>query len=285
MEDVVVAAVQMNAPVGETESNLKVIGGWTRKAAKAKADLVLFPELAITGHWCSQDAWKASQEVPGPAVNQIEDLAQKHNLYISVGIGERDAGVQYNTQILAGPSGYIGKQRKLHMSSDEYFYYRGGSEMPVLNAGKCRVGTVICYDNLFPEVPRILALKGAEVILSPHASRFAKRWKTKGQSRVVAHQKSFYRQVYASRAIDNGVHYVITNQAGKAGKETNHAGGIMIFDPQGEVVAESKTKVIEHEMVVATLEASKFEERRSGRCFNLVTRRPELFGEISRPTS
>jgi predicted amidohydrolase len=285
LEDMVVAAVQMNALLGETSANLKAITGWTRKAARAKADLVLFPELAITGHWCSGDAWKASQEVPGPAVKEIEDLARKHNLYISVGIGERDAGIQYNTQILAGPSGFIGKQRKLHMSSDEYFYYRGGSEMPVLDAGKCRVGTVICYDNLFPEIPRILALKGAEVVLSPHASRFAKRWKNKGQSRVVAHQKSFYRKVYVSRAYDNGVYYVITNQAGKAGKETNHAGGIMIFDPQGEVVAESETKIIEDEMVVANLEASKYEERRSGRCFNLVTRRPRLFGEISLPTS
>ncbi len=285
MKDIVVAAVQMNGLLGETSSNLKAVSGWTRRAAKSKADLILFPELVITGHWCSQDSWKASQEVPsGWAVMEIERLARKHKLHISVGIGERDAGVQYNTQILAGPSGYVGKQRKLHMSSDEYFYYRGGSEMPVLDAGKCRIGTVICYDNLFPEVPRILALKGAEVILSPHAARFAKKWKKKGQRKIVSKQKSFYRKVYASRAIDNGVYYVITNQAGPAGEETNHAGGIMIFDPQGDVVAESETKIIEDEMVVATLDASKFEERRSGRCFNLITRRPELYGEISRPT-
>ena len=172
MRDLTVAAIQMNAPLGDVAGNLKNIKAWASKAVKAKADLILFPELAITGHWCNTNSWKTSQEVPGgKATGEIEGLAKRHNVYISVGLGERDKGVQYNCQILVGPDGYIGKQRKLHMSSDEYFYYRGGTDMPVLDSGKCRVGTVICYDNMFPEVPRILALKGAEVILSPHAGR------------------------------------------------------------------------------------------------------------------
>ena len=174
----------MNAPLGDVDGNLKNIKGWTSKAVKAGADLILFPELAITGHWCNTDSWKVSQEVPGgEATKTIGTLAKRHGVYISVGLGERDKGVQYNCQILVGPEGYIGKQRKLHMSSDEYFYYRGGTEMPVLDAGTCRVGTVICYDNMFPEVPRILALKGAEVILSHHAGRFGK-WSNRGQKKV-----------------------------------------------------------------------------------------------------
>jgi len=283
LEDLTVAAIQMNAPLGHVDENLKSIRTWISRAVKSKADLILFPELAITGHWCSTDSWGVSQEVPGGgAIKQVEDLAKKHGVFISVGIGERDRGVQYNCQALVGPGGFVGKQRKLHMSSDEYFYYRGGTEMPVLDAGRCRVGTVICYDNLFPEVPRVLALKGAEVILSPHAGRYGKR--TRGKKKPVAKQKSFYRKAYTSRAFDNGVYYVVTNQAGHAGKDTNHAGGIMIFDPMGEVIAESETKVIEDEMVVAKLEAKAFQDRRSGRCFNLLTRRPGLFGEISRPT-
>jgi predicted amidohydrolase len=274
----------MNAPLGDVVGNLKKIKSWTSKAARAKADLILFPELAISGHWCNTDSWAVSQEVPGGnAVKQIESLAKKHGVYISVGLGERDKSVQYNCQVLVGRGGYIGKQRKLHMSGDEYFYYRGGTEMPVLDAGKCMVGTVICYDNIFPEVPRILALKGAEVILSPHASRFGK-WRNRGQKRAVAGQKRFFRKVYSSRAFDNGVYYVANNQAGQAGEETNHAGGIMIFDPEGEVIAESETKMIEEEMVVAKLSAEAFENRRSRRCFNLLTRRPEIYGEISRST-
>lgn len=142
---------------------------------------------------------------------------------------------------------------------------------------------MICYDNLFPEVARILALKGAEVILSPHAARFGD-WKEKGQEEVVANQKRFYRKVYASRAYDNGTYLVAVNQAGHAGENINHAGGTIFFDPEGEVIAESKAKLIEEEIVVAKLEASKFEARRSSRCFNLVTRRAEIYGEIARST-
>ncbi len=284
MEDLVVAAIQMNGLLGQVEQNLEAVRGWASRAAKEGADLMVFPELVITGHWCSTESWKVSQEIPnGPIVGEIEDLAKKHGACISIGMGERDKGVQYNTQILVGPEGYIGKQRKLHMSSDEYFYFRGGTEIPVLDAGKCRLGMVICYDNIFPEVSRILALKGAEVILSPHAARFGK-WRQRGQKKVVANQKKFYRKVYSTRAYDNGVFFVVTNQAGPAGEDTNHAGGIMIFNPEGEVVAESQTKVIEEEMVFAKLEAGLFTKRRSGRCFNLVTRRPELYGEIARPT-
>jgi len=270
MQDLTVAAVQMNAELGRAEKNLRKVRAWTGKASKSGAELVVFPELAITGHWCSSDSWKASQAVPGgPAVVEVEKLARRHKLHISIGIGEKEHGVQYNTQVLVGPKGYIGKQRKLHMSSDEYFYFRTGTEMPVFDIGKCRIGTVICYDNVFPEVPRILALKGAELVLSPHAARFGK-WKARGQRRIVADQKKFYRKVYASRAYDNGVYYIIVNT--------------MILDPQGDVVAESKTKVIEEEMVVARLESSLYEKRRSSRCFNLLTRRPEIYGEIARST-
>ncbi len=282
MQDMVVAAVQMNGELGQVERNLDSIGRWVDKAAKSGADLVVFPELVITGHWCSTEAWKVSQEVPdGPAISRIRELAEEHGLYICAGIGEREGGIQYNSQVLVGPEGYVGKQRKLHMSSDEYFYYRAGSQFCVLDTSKCRIGVSICYDNVFPEVPRILALKGAEVILAPHAARFGK-WRTRGQTRIVAKQKRFYRKVYASRAYDNGVYLVIVNQAGPAGVDANHAGGTMILDPEGEVLAESKTKVIEEEMVLAKLEASRVEKRRSGRCFNLVTRRPEIYGEITR---
>lgn len=284
MEDLVVAAVQMNGLLGEVERNLDEVARWAGEAAAGDADLVLFPELVITGHWCSTESWKASECVPeGPIVRRIEELSRRHDLYISVGMGEKEHGVQYNSQILVGPSGYIGKQRKLHMSSDEYFHYRGGTEMPVLDAGRCKVGTVICYDNVFPEVVRVLALKGAEVMLSPHAARFGK-WTKRGERKAVAKQKGFYRKVYATRAYDNGVFYVVTNQAGPAGENTNHAGGVMFFDPKGDVIAESKTRMIEDEMVIARLESSLYVERRSGRCFNLLTRRPELFGEICRPT-
>ncbi len=78
--------------------------------------------------------------------------------------------------------------------------------------------------------------------------------------------------------------YVVTNQAGYAGEETSHAGGTIFFDPYGEVIAESRSKVIEEEMVVATLSAQLFSDRQSSKGIPLLTRRPEIYGEIISPT-
>ncbi|HLQ44446.1 MAG TPA: carbon-nitrogen hydrolase family protein [Planctomycetaceae bacterium] len=84
-----------------------------------------------------------------------------------------------------GPHGYLGKQRKLHMSRDEVMFYKGGRDMPVFDIGKCRLGSIICYDNQFPEPARILALRGADILLMPHAARM-KMWTDTPESAAAA---------------------------------------------------------------------------------------------------
>ena len=68
-----------------------------------------------------------------------------------------------------GPKGYVGTSCKLHLSGDERLSCRGGDTIPLFDLGFCKVGQIVCYDNHFPEVARTLALKGADVILMPHA--------------------------------------------------------------------------------------------------------------------
>ena len=84
-----------------------------------------------------------------------------------------------------------------------------------------------------------------------------------------------------ARAYDNGCYAVFVNQAGPAGPNTNHAGGTVIYDPRGELVAESQTPTIEDEMVLCTLTAEGLEQARSRRCFPLTVRRPELYGALT----
>ncbi len=149
--DITVAAVQINGEIGKNEKNLLKIGNWMAEGSDSGADLVLFPELVITGHWCSSKSWSHAEKIPdGASVKRLEKLAAEHNITLSAGLSEIEAGVQYNTQVVIGPEGYLGKQRKLHMSGDEYFYYRAGSTMTPIDIGKCIVGIAICYDNLFP---------------------------------------------------------------------------------------------------------------------------------------
>ena len=286
MEDFRAAAVQMNSPLGEVEANLDRVEQYTRRASAEGAELVCFPELSISGHWCAGEVWEISEEVPGgPSCRRLERLSAELGCFLSVGIAERDAGIAYNTQIVIGPRGFIGKQRKLHMSADEYFHFRMGSTTNVIDIGLCRLGIGICYDTVFPETARVAAIKGAEVYLAPHAARCG-QWcdEDERQRQKVAAMKSNARMTFRSRAYDNGMYVIYCNQAGPAGPETNHCGGVLFVSPAGEVIAESTTDVIEDEMVVCDLDAESFNVRRRARCFNLQTRRPEIYGEISRMT-
>jgi predicted amidohydrolase len=283
MQDLRAAAVQMNAPLGETEANLDQIEWFTREAVQQEAQLVCFPELAITGHWCAGEVWSASEPVPdGPSCQRLAKLAAELGCFLSVGIAERDGGVAYNTQVIIGPEGYVGKQRKLHMSADEYFHFRMGGRVHIIDIGLCRLGVGICYDNTFPEVARVAAIKGAEVFLAPHAARCG-QWPDdeEKQREKVCSGKLRAKMTHSARAYDSGLFVIYCNQAGPAGPETNHCGGILFVDPDGEVIAESQTELIEDDMVICDLKAEAYEARRRARCFNLQTRRPEIYGELA----
>lgn len=284
MLDFRAAAVQMNAPLGAVEANLAQIERWTRAAVDEGAQLVCFPELAISGHWCAGDVWTVSEAVPGgPSCTRLEALARDLRCVISVGIAEREANVTYNTQMVIGPDGFLGKQRKLHMSADEYFHFRMGGKLHIIDIGLCKLGIGICYDTVFPETARIAAVKGAEVFLAPHAARCG-QWpqSQEAQRARVATVMDHARMTFRARANDNGIWVIYCNQAGQAGPETVHGGGILFVDPAGKIVAESETDLIEDEMVLCDLTAEAFEARRRARCFNLQTRRPEIYGDLCR---
>jgi N-carbamoylputrescine amidase len=284
MHDLTIAAIQMNAPLGQVAENLATHERLARQAAAAGAELLCFPELGVTGHWCAGAVWTAAEPVPeGPSTRALIALARELQVCISFGIAELDRGIAYNTQVVVGPEGFVGKQRKLHMSADEYFHFGTGSDIAVLDLGGVRLGLGICYDNMFPEVARLAAIRGAEVYLMPHAARCG-TWprSAKLQAQRVAAVKAVWRKCYTARAYDNGMFVVVSNQVGHAGDEpeTNHAGGILVFDPQGEVIAESQTDRFAEEVVVTRLKAAAYASRRTAACFNLQTRRPEIYGGL-----
>ena len=287
-----VAAVSMNGLLGEPERVLRAIDVWCERAAAAKADLALFPELVVHGH-CTPKTWELAEPVPdGPSTRGLIDLARRHRLALSVGLSEKEHDIVYNTQVLVGPDGYIGKQRKLHLSRDEVNYYKGGRDILVFDIGRCKVGTVICYDNQFPEVARVLALRGAEVLLMPHAARF-KPWPDTAEAEAAARRHSHdFVAVYALRARENACFAVLTDQAGRAGtldkypkdheNQPHHAGVALIWGPGGELLASAQTKRVQEEMIVADQDPMLLARERSLANYALRTRRPELFGELVR---
>ena len=269
---------------------LRAIDSWCAKAVEAKADLVLFPELVIHGH-CTPNTWEVAEAVPeSPSVAALCEIAARHGLVISAGMSEKERDLVYNTQVLVGPKGYIGKQRKLHLSRDEVYHYKGGKDINVFDLGFCRVGTVICYDNQFPEIARILALRGADVILMPHAARF-KPWADTPEEEAAARRHSHeFVSLYALRARENSCFAMLTDQAGRAGtlasyppdheNQPHHAGVAIIWGPGGEVLASTQQERVMEEMIVVDLDPMALARERSLANYMLKTRRPELYGEL-----
>jgi predicted amidohydrolase len=288
-----IAAVTMNGLLGRAKENLEAIGRWTQKAAEAGAQLVLFPELAVTGHCDPETAANAEALPAGPATQQMLRLARTCGIHICAGLAERDGDAVYNSQIVAGPGGYLGAQRKIHLSRDEGNHFQPGEEVRVFDLGFCRAGIGICYDNWSPEVPRLLAIHGAELLLMPHASRMRMWTDSPDSERAAArHAHSFFRRVMAARAYENSCWVVVVNQAGRAGmldcypadhaNQPHHAGGCMVFDPFGEAVAELPADRIEEALLVADLDPRTLEDARAHPNCTLRSRRPEVYGDLAR---
>ncbi len=287
-----VGAVSMNGFLGEPARVLANMTQWCERAAEQNVDLLLFPELVIHGH-CSPNTRVLAEPVPnGPSTQALIGMARRHRLVVCAGLAERDGDLVYDTQVLVGPEGYSGRQRKLHMSRDEGQYYARGPGLEVFDIGHCKVGIGICYDNEFPEVPRILALRGAEVLLMPHASR-DRMWDDIPESEAAARRYIHDHHLpFAMRAKENACYVVLADQAGRAGyvdqyprdhpNQPHHAGAALVFAPDGSLVASSQLDHIRDEMVVATLDAATLERERAYPNYQLRTRRPELFAELSR---
>jgi N-carbamoylputrescine amidase len=246
----------------------------------------------LYGH-CTPNTWELAEPVPdGPSVRRLTDLARRYHLVLAVGLSEKERDIVYNTCVLVGPDGYLGKQRKLHLSRDEVSYYKGGRDILVFDIGRCKLGVVICYDNQFPEVARVLALRGADVLLMPHAARF-KPWRDTPEGEAAARRHSHaFAAKYTLRARENACFAVLTDQAGRAGTldsypkdhetQPHHAGAAFIWGPDGEVLASTQEERIQEEMIVADLNPIQLARERTLANYTLRTRRPELFGELVR---
>ena len=138
------------------------------EAARQKADLVVLGET-LTSVGIGKKVQEIAEPIPGPSTEYFGQLAKKHNLYIVVGLIERDGHLIYNTAVLLGPDGkLVGKYRKVCLPRGEIEDgVAPGSDYPVFETRFGKVGMMICYDGFFPEVARELANRGAEVIAWP----------------------------------------------------------------------------------------------------------------------
>ncbi|MFQ6347659.1 nitrilase family protein [Pseudomonas sp. R11F] len=140
------------------------------EAVNGGANLIVLPELSNCGYFFSsrQDAFDHAETVPdGASVRAWIDFACRHQVYLVAGLSEIDDTRLFNTAVLLGPDGFIGKYRKAHLWNLEKLWFSpGDTGFPVFETPIGRIGLLICWDIWFPEVPRILSQQGADIICS-----------------------------------------------------------------------------------------------------------------------
>ena len=278
------------------ERNLALHAELIAQAAGASCDLIVFPELSVTGHNGTAEVTRAAQPLDGPIFQTMHAQARKSDLIVGYGFCELFRGAHYNAYALVGPDGLIGVQRKVHASFDEFFRFRQAYEWDVFDLGFCRVGTAICHDSDFFESWRILALKGAEVVLLPHANRkmiaadgrmaFDGSEQEAPPEEVLRFQQElidprpYPPRLHDLMARDNGVFAVFSDQVGFDGNST-HVGGAYVLAPDGAMLVHTEAGM-ESGMAVVDLDPTILRTVRENPVFPLLKRRPETYAELTR---
>lgn len=282
--EMIVAITSVKVETGDNPGNLRhFINDFVVPAAKAKADLVMFPEMALSGYvqpepgeGTVRDAFVNAETIPGPSTDAFLEAAKRYNIYICCGMTEADTrflGILYNTQVLVGPEGVVGKHRKVSIevfgkSDLARWGFAPGREIKVFELRNgWRVGIDICYDHWVPEIPRVLAVKGADLILNASAARpvYADRWP----------------MVNSVRAIENTTGQVYSGLAGEY-DGVRFFGGRMAVGPDGTVILPMEGTWDTEGMSYATFKAEDLYNAR-GRFPQLRDRIPEAYRVLVAP--
>lgn len=240
------AAIQMDCKLGCIADNLTKAEELIETAAKEGANLIVLPELFNTGYRVEEYDQEFAEPVGGVTTKWIEEKAKKYAVSIVAAIIERgEDGVLYDTALVITPDGCIGKQRKMHLWGDEPQRFGRGDAISVFDMGFAKIGVLICYEIGFPEMARIQALKGADIIVytSAFGSKRAYAWKLASQS----------------RALENAVYVVASNRTGTEKGETIFGGLSRIVAPNGSVIKEA---VENDEVIVAKVDLEQVEMQR-----------------------
>lgn len=229
MKAMKVGFVQSSPKFGDVERN---VDRALRRVERADAELLVLPELFNTGYRFRsvKEAFSLAEEIPnGPTVKRLIRAAKAKKAFIVAGLAERAGQKVYNSSVLVAPKGLVGVYRKAHLfSTEKRLFSPGNTPFEVHDIGKARIGMMICFDWLFPEAARTLALKGADIICHP-------------SNLVLPHCP----EAMITRCLENRVFAITANRVGeeaRVGKERlRFIGKSGIVSPSGEVLVRASS--------------------------------------------
>jgi predicted amidohydrolase len=263
-----VGYLQFAPAFGLKNANHERVAGFI---SEVKADLIVLPELFSTGYlFESKDELRElAEDQGGESQTFLEELSGDSGIALVASIAERAGEDCYNTCLLCVGGETRARYRKIHLfDREKELFAQGDLPFPVYNLGAARVGLMVCFDWIFPESARLLALKGAQIICHP--------------SNLVL---PYCPRAMITRCIENGVFAITTNRVGtesRAGLELTYIGLSQVVAPRGEILVraddhEEDLRVIE---INPALADNKMVTARNDL---LKDRRPEFYGDLCLP--
>ncbi|MGE5127514.1 MAG: carbon-nitrogen hydrolase [Betaproteobacteria bacterium] len=284
-----VGLVQMSMSA-EPEENLDKAVARVGEAAARGAELVCLPEMYRTRYFCQTEDhahFALAEPVPGPSSEALSRAAKENGVALVAPIFERRAaGVYHNSALVIDADGRLaGLYRKMHVPDDPLFYEKfyfapGDLGFRAFDLLPGRVGTLICWDQWYPEAARLTALRGASVLLYPTAIG----WHPSEQAEHGAQQRSAWQTIQRSHAIANGVYVAVVNRVGHevpaaGGDGIEFWGSSFLADPFGVVLAEASLD--REEILVGDVSLPRIDQVRTHWPF-LRDRRIDAYAGIDR---
>jgi N-carbamoylputrescine amidase len=278
----------------EPEENLERGIAHVREAAKRGAQVICLPELFKTQYFCQREdaaLFDLAESIPGPTTARFCDLCRELHVTVVISLFERRApGLYHNTAAVIGADGTLrGIYRKMHIPDDplyfeKYYFTPGDLGFKVFDAGVGCIGTLVCWDQWYPEGARLTAMQGAQVLFYPTAIG----WHPAEKAEFGEAQHDAWRTIQRAHAIANGVYVAAVNRVGQENGDVrgNRApgaglefwGGSFLCDPFGRVLAEASHG--EEEILIGEIDSAVIEDVRRNWPF-LRDRRIDSYGPIT----
>jgi len=277
-EKVKIAGLQMEPRILQKERNLARCLELIGLAAGEGARLIVLPECALTGYCFSslEEALTAAEPVPGPSTEEMTAVCRELDVFVVVGLLEKEGEKCYNGAALLGPHGLVGKHRKLHLPylGVDRFLDHGDLPPTVYDTEVGRIGIGICYDLMFPEHSRVLALHGADLLVFPS------NWPETGTV--------YPDYIVPTRAVENRVFCIAVDRAGEE-RGTEFLGRSIITHWFGRSLAKGKRN--EEDILYAEIEPAEARQKH----FVIVPgehevdfisdRKPQFYGPVCQVSS
>ena len=279
----------------DPEANFAAAVEHIREAVRRGAEIVCLPELFRAQYFCQREdlrLFDLAEAIPGPSTQKLGEVARESGVAIVASLFERRApGLYHNTAVTLGADGKIADvYRKMHIPDDplyyeKYYFAPGDLGFHAVDAGVGRVGTLVCWDQWYPEGARLTALQGAEVLFYPTAIG----WHPAEKEEFGTAQYEAWQTIQRSHAIANGVYVAAVNRVGlehgdvlgnrAEGPGLEFWGGSFIADPFGRIVATAGHDA--EEILIGEVDLALMEDTRRNWPF-LRDRRIDAYGAITR---